>query len=241
MKNLVVIIAIIVASFVFANDASAQVQPIMPLSSTSTSRDRVKIVLVGYRDPIQAQLLISQYMAQNAKWAMIVDSEPDLVYRVTCYTEIGPATYVVDQKARTRNNMLRSADQTISNLIWGSYSRNRYLSMGKQVAANIGRSKLESYAKPENYEIQRLSSSVTIEVIDRRTSRIVSKSIGVNKITIKTLRTYGYEPITVLAEGDLSGVISDQGANLAGAYIDLLQISAFVKATLPENQIIRGE
>ncbi len=228
MKKIAIIVLFVVA-FCFVS----------PSSSYSQGKDRLKIEVRGFDNNVQTQLMVSKFMADNADWAIVVDANPKWIMRVTQQSGYGQTWTQVDQKAQTRNNMVRSGNQTIRSVTRNSPFDSWWGRTIKQTIRQAGQSQLQRFAKPERYQYRKEQSSVTVEVIDPITREVASKAIGITTITVKTLRMSGYEPQTYLVEGDLSSVGIEAGANLFGTYRQLLQLSAFMNAQRPENHIIQ--
>lgn len=206
--------------------------------------DRVKLVVRGFDDNVQAELKIGQYMIDNAKWAVVVDSNPDYIMYVTLRTGRSNTTWTqVDYGARSQKQTNRAIQRGVSDLINSIPGKNRYVRLAKRTGNDIAQAQLQQRYiqrshKPERYQFETRRADATIEIVDPKTREVVSKGIGVETATFKTAREYGYEPVTYLVDGDLSSVGIAQGANLGGNYKQLLQLAAFWKAQLPENHII---
>ncbi len=230
MNKIIAIFVILFALFV-----------VSPSSSYSQTKDRLKIVVRWFDQPRQAELLISQYTAQTTDWAEIVDDDPDYILEVineSGFGEIRTSWTQVDQKAKVQNKLVRSAQRSTDRAIRRMPGHSWWANILKDMGRDTAREQLRTYVRPEQYRYQTLRSSVTVQIKDARTREIVSKAIGVETITIRTAKQYGYEPLTVLVDGDLSSVGIAPGENLNGTYRQLLQLAAFRKANLPENQII---
>lgn len=233
MNKIIVIIAIIVTSTFVA---------------FGQTRDRVKIETYGFENNQQALLFVSKYAAQVAPDAWeLVRSNPELVMQITAKVKRNRSWSEVDWNARNSNNQLRSIErqsQRATNRVpykWGK----GWARIGIQVARDYAISK---YVAPryqvDRWRYEELTSTVEVLVYDpatceRKRCDIISQSIGVVDIIVKTARVSGYEPITVLESGDLSAVGTNPGDNLGNSYKQLVALAAFMESEKSENKITR--
>ncbi len=208
-------------------------------TTDSSSQDRLRVEVRGFNDNVQALLVISQYLQNKAKWAVLVQANPDYIMRITNTQGYSRSWTGIDYKARGTNNAIRSGEQALADLLRSMPGKGRAAGYAKQAGYGMAQGQLQRFYKPEQYQFQELRADVVVEILDVKSRQVVSRAIGVNTIVVKTAREYGQEPVTLLSEGDLTSVGVTKVMNLGNAYKQLLQLSAFMNATLPENNIVK--
>ncbi len=234
MKKIIVIVIVFTVLF-----------PVLALGQT---RDRVKIETYGFDNNAQALLFASKYAAQVAPDAWeLVRSNPELVMQITAKVKRNRSWSAVDWNARNSNNQLRAIDRTSQRAVrrvpykWG----NGWARIGAQISRDLLVSRyVDTRYQVDRWRYEELTSTVEVLVYDpatceRKRCDIISQSIGVVDIIVKTARVSGYEPITVLESGDLSSVGTNVGDNLGNSYKQLLALAAFMESEKAENKITR--
>lgn len=204
-------------------------------------RSKVQIKVVGARNPNQALLFVSQYASQKAPDAWrLVRSNPELIMKV----DFGPCRTrswtEIDQNARNRNEMLKTIDRTSRRAVRRIPYRygKGWVRLGAQIGRDIVASKyIDNKYVVDKFRAQEMYTSVEITVYNPKTREVFAAGIGQDSIVVKTARVYGQEPITLLVSGDLSRVL-DAGENLGNQACSMLQLSAFMNADEPANQLM---
>lgn len=212
------------------------------------SRDKVRIDVYGFDNNAQALLFVSKYAANAAPDAWeLVRSNPELVMQVQVTMKRNRSWSAVDWEARSRNNQLKAIDRQSQRAVrrvpykWG----NGWARVGIQVARDMAVSKfVDTKYQIDRWQYQEYTATVETLVYDpstceRKRCDIISSSIGVNSITVRTAKMSGYEPVTLLADGDLSSVGMTAQDNLGNSYKQILALSAFMESEKSENKITR--
>lgn len=230
MKKVILTTLIVMAFLVSVDSVYAQADK--PL--------RVRIEVSGFDDNAQALQLITQYTRAKAgaNW-ILVQSNPEYILRVDHSNGPSKSWTVVNQKARMRNSLLTTGQEITQRLLTDLSYRSRGVAY---TLANAGRNAAyNQFEQRKHVEIQNMEkhkSTVFLNFIDAKDGYVYSQGIGQNVITVQNYRPYDGQPQVILVEGDLSTVGISSGVNLDGNMRQLLALSAFMKADLPESNIV---
>jgi hypothetical protein len=237
MKKVILTALLAVICFAASNIVSAQ--------STSTTaadkRVRVRIDVTGFDDNIQALQKITEYTRKKAgaDWTL-VRSNPELILRVHARVETIKSWRHVNKAAATRNALIEIGNDLSQAGLSKIPVNNRITAVLVGSGRNATNNQFELRKRVVETTMEKHRGTVELVLVDAKTGEIYAHGLGQNVIVVQRYDAYRYdgEPVVVLAEGDLRSVGIMPGVNLDGAMRQLLALSAYMNADLPESNIV---
>jgi hypothetical protein len=201
----------------------------------------LKIETSGFDNNDIALLQVTQYARQKPVVQLnfhLVETDPQSILSVRVTTEQMKSWEEIDEAAVRYNALLRRGNEVVDRSIDRIPVRGGLAGAVKEAGKGLLRVNVETRLRPERYTMQKWRATVRMTMYDAKTRKVSATSIGYSVITVRILREYGHEPMVFLHEGNLDMLGIAKGENLDGQMRHLLQISAFIKADMPENNIV---
>ena len=208
---------------------------------TVDTRTKVRVEVSGFSDNDQALKLITDETRRKAggKWT-IVRNNPKFILRCYASVEHMKSWRAVNNGAQLRNSLLDMGNRTSQAAVNRIPVNNQIVAELREGAKQGINNQFESRKHPVISQMEKYKGTVHLELVDAETGQVYAHGIGQNVIVVQKYSSYNYdgEPLVILVEGNLGATGIPAGSNLDGNMQQLLALSAFMLAGLPENNIV---